>query len=248
MYGYVYLTLNLITGRYYIGQKKSDHFLGTKYLGSGKVLRYAVQYYGKENFDVDLLETADSKEELDEKEKYWIKALDATNRIYGYNLASGGGGVGGTGSWTDERRINTSKRYTGVNNPHYGKKHTEESKMLMSINNAMHRPEIREKCSRYRKGKLCGDDNPMKRTEVNKKVSEKLKNRPKTEEHKRKISESLSRRINQYSIDGELINTYKSASDAIATFGLKDPGYIHKCCNGKRESYKGFIWRYCKNE
>ena len=38
MYGYIYKTTNLVNGKIYIGQKKSDVFLGDKYLGSGKKL------------------------------------------------------------------------------------------------------------------------------------------------------------------------------------------------------------------
>lgn len=35
MYGYIYLTTDLQTGKIYVGQKKSAKFLGDKYLGSG---------------------------------------------------------------------------------------------------------------------------------------------------------------------------------------------------------------------
>lgn len=38
MYGYIYKTTNLINGKIYIGQKKSEKFLGINYLGSGKRL------------------------------------------------------------------------------------------------------------------------------------------------------------------------------------------------------------------
>ena len=70
MYGYIYKTTCLINYLIYIGQKKSSKFLCERYLGSGKKLRAAINFYGKENFKVELIDTAESKEELDSKEIY----------------------------------------------------------------------------------------------------------------------------------------------------------------------------------
>lgn len=94
MYGYVYLTTNLITNKIYIGQKKSSTFLGTKYLGSGKYLKHAVAFYGKDNFNVELLDVAYCREELSEKESYYIDLYNSTDFNIGYNIAKGGFGGG----------------------------------------------------------------------------------------------------------------------------------------------------------
>jgi group I intron endonuclease len=90
VYGYVYITTCLVNGKRYIGQKKSSKFLGNKYLGSGKLLSRAVHKYGENEFSVSLIEECISKEELDEKEIYWIKYYDAVNSDGFYNLVSGG--------------------------------------------------------------------------------------------------------------------------------------------------------------
>lgn len=92
MYGYIYRTTNLINNKIYIGQKKSDLFLGESYLGSGVKLSSAIQHYGKENFSVDLIDVADSKDELDSKEKEYIKLYNSQDDSIGYNLADGGEG------------------------------------------------------------------------------------------------------------------------------------------------------------
>ena len=48
-YGFIYITTNMVNGMRYLGQKKFDR--GWKnYLGSGAVLRKAINKYGKENF------------------------------------------------------------------------------------------------------------------------------------------------------------------------------------------------------
>lgn len=97
MYGYIYKTTNLINGKFYIGQKKSSFFLGESYLGSGVRLKSAIKHYGKENFVVEVIDFADSRDELNEKEIFWISKLDATNLDIAYNVSQGGDG-GNTGS------------------------------------------------------------------------------------------------------------------------------------------------------
>ena len=63
MYGFIYITTNLINGKKYIGQHKGD---GTdNYLGSGDRLIIAIKKYGKCNFKREILCFAESKEELD---------------------------------------------------------------------------------------------------------------------------------------------------------------------------------------
>jgi len=84
---YVYKTTNLITGRIYVGQHNGK----TKnYLGSGTILKKAFKKYGKKNFKKEILEECSTKEDLCEKEKYWIKYYDAKNPEIGYNIKDGG--------------------------------------------------------------------------------------------------------------------------------------------------------------
>lgn len=91
MYGYIYLTTDLKTGLIYVGQKKSKKFLYKNYLGSGKqICKLLEEGATKERFDVKQLDSAENQTELDEKEIFWIKKLDAKNPEVGYNLADGG--------------------------------------------------------------------------------------------------------------------------------------------------------------
>lgn len=70
MYGYIYKTTCLITKLIYIGQHKSEKFEPEKYIGTGKHLLKAIKEYGKENFICELIDTAESLEELNNKEEY----------------------------------------------------------------------------------------------------------------------------------------------------------------------------------
>lgn len=93
MYGYIYKTTNLVNGKIYIGQKKSKTFLNNKYLGSGKYLWCAINKYGIENFKVELIDCAYSKQDLDKLEVFYINKYNSTNSAIGYNIALGA--VGG---------------------------------------------------------------------------------------------------------------------------------------------------------
>lgn len=89
MYGYIYLTTNLINGHKYIGQHVSEK-LDTSYLGSGALMLKAIAHYGKQSFKVEILETADSKDQLNQLEIKHIQLHDAVNRLDYYNIESGG--------------------------------------------------------------------------------------------------------------------------------------------------------------
>ena len=89
MYGYIYLTTNLINNRKYIGKHKSSHF-DESYKGSGKILKQAFEKYGWENFKVELLEECNNEDDLNQSEIKWIAKFDATHSKEFYNIAYGG--------------------------------------------------------------------------------------------------------------------------------------------------------------
>lgn len=171
MYGYIYLTENLINHKKYIGKKSSKKFLGTKYLGSGKILTQAVNKYGKENFTVTMLDTAENLEELNQKEIYYISKYNAQENTNFYNISKGGldGGPLFKGhKHTDETKQKISNKVKGTKNGFYGKHHSEECKKIMS-----------EK----RKQRITSDETRLKMSEARKGIKF-------TEDHKRKISEA----------------------------------------------------------
>ena len=60
-----------------------------------------------------------------------------------------------------------------------------------------------------------------------------------------RISQSQSKPVLQYDLNGNLIKEWKSINEC-GRNGFNQ-GDICKCCNGKRKTAKGFIWKY-KNE
>ena len=61
MFFTVYQTTNLINGRYYVGRHQSKE-PNDKYIGSGMLLKLAIEKYGNENFKKVVLVFCDSKE------------------------------------------------------------------------------------------------------------------------------------------------------------------------------------------
>lgn len=58
-----------------------------------------------------------------------------------------------------------------------------------------------------------------------------------------KISETKSKIICQYDLDGNLITKWKGIKSI--NIGVKiNPSDISKCCNNKQKTSKGFIWKY----
>lgn len=104
----------------------------------------AIQKYGWDNIKHEILFSKLTAEEASKKEIEMIAFYNSTNRLYGYNITSGGDGSLGV-SHTYEWKKEHSKRMSCKNNPFYGKHHTDEKK---------------EYWSNIRRGKNIGGDNP----------------------------------------------------------------------------------------
>ncbi len=93
----IYKATNKINGKSYIGQtihtlnmRKNEHLKRSKYK---KYLTYfgkALQKYGESSFDWEVIDTAETQNELDEKASYWIEFYQCTDPQHGYNLKGGG--------------------------------------------------------------------------------------------------------------------------------------------------------------
>lgn len=87
----VYKITNLINGKSYIGITQRDPQIRfNEHFSNKKELLYkAKEKYGKENFQLEIIEDNIPKEKIDEKERYYIKLYN-TLVPNGYNLSIGG--------------------------------------------------------------------------------------------------------------------------------------------------------------
>lgn len=144
-YGYIYITENLINGKKYIGQSKykDKEYKNKNYLGSGILIVEAIKKYGKENFSKTIIDEAYSKEELNEKEQYWIKYYNAVEDPNFYNILKGG--ICGLGrslgsKYTEEEKQRMSQSKIG-NSFKRGKKESLEAckkKSVLKMGNKIH--------------------------------------------------------------------------------------------------------------
>jgi group I intron endonuclease len=111
----------------------------------------AMNKYGKDSIEWEIIDEAFSLEELNEKEKYWISFFNSyINAINsnGYNMTLGGNStLGWIPSEETKKKISSSLTglFSGNKNPQYGKrgelsywwgrKHTEESKNKIRLAN-----------------------------------------------------------------------------------------------------------------
>ena len=88
----IYKIQNLINGKVYIGQiiNIERRFHQHKYDDSqNSVIHRTIKKYGIENFSFEVIEECNYKD-LDEREIFWIKYYNSSNKNNGYNLTLGG--------------------------------------------------------------------------------------------------------------------------------------------------------------
>jgi len=186
---WVYKITNKINGKIYVGQ---SHKKRSMYLGSGNLIKAAVNKYGKENFIKEWIDQALTQEELDKKEIYWIKNLNAQDKNIGYNIADGGWNAFTMNDETKKKISETLKgKYVGENAFRKGIKLSEEHKLAISEankgRNKLVSEETRRKMSLSRIGIKYSDN-------TRRKMSESHKGKKLSIRHKLKISESIKGR------------------------------------------------------
>lgn len=169
-YYYIYQITNLLDNKIYIGTHKTKN-LNDGYMGSGKILNYAKDKYGIENFKKDILEYFDTAEEMFAREKELVND-EFLLREDVYNIRRGG--FGGFDY------INKSGMPKML-----GKHHSQET---------------RDRLSEVLIARRKNGTAPKMTDEVRMNISEsklgtKYKSRPpKSEEHKRKISDAIKKK------------------------------------------------------
>ena len=218
----IYTITNTINGKIYVGcainieNRWKVHKNNLKYdKHHCGHLQKAYSKYGKEAFKFEILEECEERF-LYSQEHYWCNLLNVHNVNYGYN--------------------------NKPTNPYKQGRHSEETKKKIG-----------------RKGKKIPE------AQIRKSVESKRMNAQKrgyyfTEELKRKMSESRKGKklkpnvcvaarekckipVLQYSKTGEFIKEWEAMVDAERFYNQKTSGKISSCCNGKRMSAFGYIWR-----
>ncbi|HMS90753.1 MAG TPA: GIY-YIG nuclease family protein [Candidatus Absconditabacterales bacterium] len=143
---YVYITTNLINKKYYIGKHKGE--VDDRYLGSGVVLKQAIEKYGKDNFEKEILVICSTEEEANHWERITIQEHLSDPNCY--NIAPGGEGGYTIKHFSEEEkqkvRQKASKSYKQyiISHPEEVKSRQERQKVTLLSNIENHRKAVKE--------------------------------------------------------------------------------------------------------
>ena len=151
MIGYIYMYTSP-EGKLYIGQ--TIRTIEKRAGGGSNYLRKtsfhdAISKFGFSNMVMTVLEVpeADTREglvdKLNEREEWWIRKYNTTDRSFGYNHLPGGLNRRIVSEETRRKMSAAAKLRVGDKNAMYGKKHSAAFKLDRSINNPAKRPEVR---------------------------------------------------------------------------------------------------------
>ena len=168
---YIYRITNKVNGKTYIGQHKYKE-LNDSYMGSGVYIKRAINKYGIENFEKEILYSRiQYKETVDAMERFAIAKERALEKAE-YNIADGGQGNRGH-HITEETRQKLSESHKGKPGYWCGK-HFSEAHL--------------KKLSEAKKGKPSNRRGVHLSDETKRKISEVQKGKKLSEETKQKLS------------------------------------------------------------
>ena len=215
---YVYAIINRSNLKLYFG---SHSWEGTgvdpNYYGSGKIIKQAVNKYGKDNFIIQPIKFYDTIEECRKAEEELLTKYDISNNPYCYNIKNGAVG------WTSEDM-------KGEKNPMYGRTLSAEHRNKISENHA----------------DMSGEKHPMygkhHTSDTKKKMSQALKGKTQSAEHRNKIAISNGGKPFVAIKDGK-VKIFTSKHGCSRVLGL-DCSSIRKCLKGKLKTTGGYSFKY----
>lgn len=261
------------SGRRYVGMTckdpKNRWENGNGYRNQ-KYFYLAIQKYGWDNIQHDILFSALTKEEAERKERELIALYKSADRQYGYNIDLGGKSKGRCSEET-RRKISEiqrgkkqspeSVRKRALSNT--GKKRTEETKRKISEANKGRKftPEQIARMNANRKPAVFTEETRRKISEWikaswtperRKRMSEISKGRkgPTWSEEQiqwfrdnnRGAKSVLSKKVGQFDLEGNLIRTFGSAREA-GRNGFNRSG-VTGVCRGEKHTHHGYVWKY----
>lgn len=253
------------SGKMYVGitsQRLSKRWNNGKGYKKNKYFTRAIDKYGWDNINHEVLMDNLTQEQASLAEKIFIGYWDLTNPNKGYNLEAGGrDGY----SVTDEskRKMSESKMglYVGKKNPMYGKRHTDESKRKMSesLKGRVITDEWRQHISKAMRGEgnpMYGVPSPMKGKKFTHKhrdkISKALSGRKLSKDTKRKLSQTMMGRGTKAVAmldpnSDNIICTYQSIREASEDINISSC-CISNCCAGRNKTAGGYKWKYITKE
>lgn len=242
----VYMHINKINNKVYVGQTCQDVNRRWRHDGSGYLIQQNGKYtqplfarailkYGWDSFEHIIWAESLTKEEANRCERLLIAMWDTRNPKHGYNIKFGGDNCTlteeskkkisaakkGT-TLSEETRRKISQKLKGRVPPNKGKRLSEEARRKISEAGIGRHPseETRLKMSK---------NNGMKKDEVRRKFSENMKGKNNHESKPVLCVET-----------GIVYETSIEAGNALCICHSS----IRKCCSGKQKTAGGYTWKF----
>jgi len=222
----VYKITNLKNEKIYIGITNQGHqtrwwkHCSDANADTGFPIHNAIRKYGKDNFQIEVIETIENEDYdyLKEREQFWIKEFDSYNREKGYNLTLGGDGTFG--------RFHSDETKDKIRQKALGRTWSEEAKGKASATHKANNYDSNEMSNRCKKGNEIRWADPKQRVNAS-------------------VNNYNNRKVYQYDLKMKFINEYRSCAEAARNIG-KTHQNIARCARGGLKSAYGFIWKYNK--
>lgn len=235
----IYMHKNKINQKVYIGQTSQP--VEKRWKNGNGYQRHpsfysAIKKYGWDNFEHIILKEGLTQEEANKLEKYYIDVYNAQDPKSGYNMLPGGSDV------------------AGINNPMYGKHHTEEAKQKISYTASHCSQKTKQKMSESAKKRVVRDGAPFQGKHLSEEAKEKLRHVDKsytqTDEYRKKMSlakagskNGQAKRIKAIHIKTQEVLHFDCKKDALKFLKLSRSSskFLNKAILD-RASYHDYYW------
>lgn len=243
--GYIVYVHTSPSGKKYVGitqQKPSKRWKNGLGYNIQPYFFKAIQKYGWDNFEHEILYRGLTKEQAEEKEMLLIALYQSNDFRYGYNLSNGGQC---SETMTDRTKRLLSESRKGKPVEHFerylsGKRRgvIQYSLSMEMIREFESATEAERETGALRGAitKACDGRGYTAKGYIWRWTQDDESTCAKD------VSEKLNK-INQYDLDGNFIKQWNSNTEATNYYGLP-VGSISKACKGIRKSAGGFIWEY----
>lgn len=250
----IYLWTNLLNGKVYVGQTQNFYNRMKQYYKKRehRLINFALDKYGFDNFDVIVLNRVESTEVLDDLEQYWMDFYKSYERNIGYNVCREASTTRGYHHTEHDKKKmseiakrcfqeNPSLIKKGKDNHMFGKKLSEETKKKMSKSRKGNQNvkgkswKLSKEFCENRSKRMKGNKNCLGRKlseGTKRKISEGNKGKIVSKETREKISKANRGKTSKKVKCVELDRIFDSILSA-AEFIEKDHKGISSCLHGK---------------
>lgn len=271
----IYVHINKINGKLYIGQtgekNVNKRWNGGMNYSDSPYFWNAIQKYGWDNFDhLILIDNISTVEEANLIEQFLIKKYNTNNRSFGYNIEKGG--LNHSLSEETKQKISQHHILAHQAKPEVQMVKKEFEKVKNNLDSFKVKPNSTKNTTLPRYKYICIETQKIYDSSI---LAEKdtgisarsiravCKGEQKTaknthwdyyEEGKEYKIENYINKNQKYSRKGkkvyckELDIVFNSGTEAARYVGLQSAVHIFNCCNGTRQTCKGFHWSYAPKE